>query len=131
MSERIPENVLDLFQKPALAHLATIMPDGTPQVTPVWVDYDGTHVLVNTAKGRQKALNMQKQPKVGLDIVDPANPFHSLAVRGRVVEITENGADAHIDKLAKKYIGQDKYPYRQPGEVRVLVKIEPDRVRAS
>ncbi len=131
MSEQIPEKALDLFQKPILAHLATIMPDGTPQVTPVWVDFDGTHVLVNTSKGRRKTLNMEKQPKVGLDIVDSENPYHWLSVRGHVSEITEQGADAHIDKMAKKYIGVDTYPNRQPGDTRVICKIVPDRVIAS
>src|SRR5437764_11433276 len=96
MAERIPETALDLFQKPALANLATIMPDGTPQVTPVWVDFDGTYVLVNTIKGRQKALNMERQPKVGLDIVDPGNPWHWLSIRGHIAEITEEGANEHI-----------------------------------
>jgi PPOX class probable F420-dependent enzyme len=131
MSEQIPEKALDLFQKPTLAHLATIMPDGTPQVTPVWVDFDGTYVLVNTSKGRRKTLNMEKQPKVGLDIVDTQNPFHWLSVRGHVAEITEEGADDHIDKMAKKYIGVDKYPNRQPDDVRVICKIVPDRVIAQ
>ncbi len=131
MAERVPENALDLFQKPALAHLATVMPDGTPQVTPVWVDFDGTHVLVNTSKGRRKELNMEKQPKVGLDIVDPANPWHWISIRGHVAEITEEGANAHIDRMSKKYTGQDKYGFHQPGEVRVICKILPDRVIAS
>lgn len=131
MAERIPDNALDLFEKPALAHLATIMPDGTPQVTPVWVDYDGTHVLINTAKGRRKALNMETQPKVGLDIVDPANPFHWLSVRGYVESYTEDGADAHIDKMSKKYTGQDTYAGHQPDVKRVIYKILPERVIAS
>src|SRR5215472_12637614 len=102
MAEQIPQNALDLFQKPALANLATIMPDGTPQVTPVWVDFDGTHILVNTARGRRKVENMQQHPKVGLDIVDPANPWHWLSIRGKIEEITENGAVEHLDKLSKK-----------------------------
>ncbi|GAC1506174.1 MAG: PPOX class F420-dependent oxidoreductase [Ktedonobacteraceae bacterium] len=131
MSEQIPEKALDLFQKPLLAHLATIMPDGTPQVTPVWVDFDGTHILVNTSKGRRKTLNMEKEPKVGLDIVDSANPFHWLSVRGHIAEITEQGANEHIDRMAKKYTGEDKYGFHQPGEVRVICKIVPERVIAS
>jgi PPOX class probable F420-dependent enzyme len=131
MSEQIPEHALDLFQKPVLANLATVMPDGTPQVTPVWVDYDGTYVLVNTAKGRRKAVNMDKRPKVGLDLVDPTNPWHWLSVRGRIAEVTEEGADDHIDKLSQKYTGQPKYGFRQPGEVRVIYKIVPERVIAQ
>lgn len=130
MSEPIPEKALDLFEKPALAHLATVMPDGTPQVTPVWVDFDGTYILINTVAGRRKAINMEKQPKVGLDIVDPQNPWHWLSVRGQVVEITGEGADQHIDKLMKKYTGQEKYSFGQPGDRRVIVKIRPERVIA-
>ena len=118
---------LDLFQKRAFAQLATLMPDGSPQVTPVWCDYDGQHVLINSAKGRVKDRNMRRDPRVGLDIVDPDNPYRHLSIRGRVVSIDENGADEHIDKLAKKYLGQERYPRRAPGEVRVIYKIEPER----
>jgi PPOX class probable F420-dependent enzyme len=103
------------------------MPDGSPQVTPVWCDYDGQHVLINSAKGRVKDRNMRRDPRVGLDIVDPDNPYRHLSIRGRVVSIDENGADEHIDKLAKKYLGQERYPRRAPGEVRVIYKIEPER----
>src|SRR6266853_3296520 len=128
MSVPIPDQALELFQKPALAHLATLMPDDTLQVTPVWIDFDGTYLLLNTLKGRQKTLNLAKRPQVGLDIVDPTNPWHWLSVRGRVVDITEEGANEHIDKMAKKYLGQDKYPGRKSGEVRVLYKIEPEKI---
>ncbi len=128
MSKNIPDNYSDLLQKKAFAQLATIMKDGTPQVTPVWFDFDGNHVRVNSAKGRVKDKNMRRNPKVAIAIQDPDNAYRYLAVRGQVVEITETGADAHIDALTKKYTGQDKYPYRQPGEVRVIYKIRPDRV---
>ena len=128
MSNRIPENYQDLFHKRAFAHLATVMPDGAPQVTPVWCDFDGTYVRVNTAKGRVKDRNMRRNPQVALEIMDPDNPYRYLTMRGSVAEITENGADAHIDSLTKKYLGQERYPYRQPGEVRVLYKIRPERV---
>lgn len=127
MPDQIPEAYLDLFQKKAFASLATLMPDGRPQVTPVWCDYDGRHVIVNSAKGRQKDRNMRRDARVSLAIIDPDNPYRYLEVRGRVAEITEDGADAHIDRMAKKYLGQDKYPYRSPEEVRVLYKIEPER----
>ncbi len=128
MAETIPEKFKDLFTKQAFAHLATLMPDGSPQVTPVWFDYDGTHILINTAKARVKDKNMRHQKKVALSILDPENPYRHMTVRGEVVEITEEGADTHIDKMAKKYLGKDKYPYRQPGEVRVLYKIRPERI---
>lgn len=121
----IPAGFVDLFEKKALAHLATLMPDGTPQVTPVWVEYDGRHVVVNSARGRQKDRNMRANAAVALSICDPDNPYRYLEVRGRVVEITEQGADAVIDRLAKKYLGKDRYPFRAPGEVRVTYRIEP------
>jgi PPOX class probable F420-dependent enzyme len=126
MADVIPAKYLDLFQKKAFASLATLMPDGSPQVTPVWCDFDGTYVIVNSAKGRRKDLNMRNDPRVALAIIDPDNPYRYLEVRGKVVEITEDGADAHIDKMAKKYMGVDKYPLRQPSEVRVLYKIKPE-----
>ena len=125
MSQAIPEKYTDLFEKKAFASLATVNSDGTPQVTPVWVDFDGTNVIVNSARGRRKDKNMTQNSAVSLAIMDPDNPYRYLEVRGRVAEITEAGADQHIDKMAKKYMGVDKYPYRQAGEVRVMYKIEP------
>ena len=125
MTQPIPSQFLDLFQKKAFASLATVMPDGTPQVTPVWVDYDGERVIVNSARGRRKDRNMKVGVSVALSIMDPDNAYRHLQVRGRVSEVTEQGADAHIDRMAKKYLGKDKYPFRQPGEVRVLYKITP------
>lgn len=126
MAEVIPEKYQDLFDKKAFAHLATLNSDGTPQVTPVWVDYDGTHIMVNSARGRRKDKNMERNRSVALSIQDPENPYRYLEVRGRVEEITEAGADQHIDKMAKKYMGVDKYPYRQPAEIRVIYKIRPE-----
>jgi PPOX class probable F420-dependent enzyme len=111
----------------ALAHLGTVMSSGAPQVTPVWFDYDGKVFRVNSAKGRVKDRNMRRNAAVALSIVDPGNPYRYLGVLGRVVEITEQGGDAHIDSLAKKYLGQDRYPYRRPGEVRVIYTIAPAR----
>jgi PPOX class probable F420-dependent enzyme len=127
----IPDQYKDLLQKKAFAHLATVMKDGSPQVTPIWFDYDGTHVRINSAKGRWKDKNMRNRPKVALSILDPDNPYRYMQIRGTVTEVTESGADAHIDSLAKKYLGQDKYPYRQPGEERVIYKIAIDRVNAQ
>jgi PPOX class probable F420-dependent enzyme len=126
MARVIPEKYRDLFNKRAFAALTTLMPDGSPQTTPVWVDTDGEYVIFNSAKGRQKDRNVRRDPRVALAIVDPDNPYRYLEVRGKVAEITEQGADAHIDKMAKKYLGQDKYPYRQPSEVRVIYKIRPE-----
>ena len=127
----IPDQYKDLLQKKAFAHLGTVMKDGSPQVTPIWFDYDGTHVRINSAKGRWKDKNMRNRPKVALSILDPDNPYRYMQIRGTVTEVTESGADAHIDSLAKKYLGQDKYPYRQPGEERVIYKIAVERVNAQ
>jgi PPOX class probable F420-dependent enzyme len=125
----IPGQYLDLFtDKKAFAHLATLMPDGSPQVTPVWFDYAGDAIRVNSAKGRVKDRNMTEGARVALSILDPDNPYRYLQVRGTVRRVTEDGAVAHIDALAKKYIGQDKYPWSRPGEVRVTYEIEPLRV---
>ena len=128
MATRIPDAFLDLFHKKSFAHLATLMPDGRPQVTPVWCDFDGTHVLINSVKGRQKDKNLRREPRVALSIQDPENPYRYLEVRGRVVSITEDGASVHIDRLAKRYMGVDKYPLGKPGEVRVIYKIDPQHV---
>ena len=131
MAATIPEQFKDLFTKVAFAHLATLMADGSPQVTPVWVDYDGAYVRVNSAKGRVKDKNMRRDRRVALSIQDPDNPYRYLAIQGDVVEIAENGADAHIDALAKKYLGKERYPFRSPGEVRVIYKIRPNKVSTS
>ena len=126
MPEVIPEQYRDLFNKKAFASLTTLMPDGSPQTTPVWCDIDGDLVMFNSAKGRQKDRNVRRDPRVALAIIDPDNPYRYMEIRGKVVEITEQGADAHIDKMAKKYLGKDTYPFRQAGEVRVIYKIRPE-----
>jgi PPOX class probable F420-dependent enzyme len=122
----IPDKYLDLVQqKKAIASLATIMPNGTPQVTPVWIDYERGMVRINTAKGRVKARNMKPGVAVALAIADPDNPYRYVQIRGRIASASEQGADAHIDRLAKKYLDQDTYPFRQPGEARIMYEIEP------
>lgn len=125
---KIPENLRDLFHKPTFAHLTTLMPDGSPQASPVWIDLDGDTIVVNSAQGRVKDKNMRNDARVAISMVDPENPYRALMIRGRVVGITTEGADDHINKMAKKYLGQDVYPFRQPGEVRVLYRIAPERV---
>ncbi len=126
----VPDKYLDLLgAKKAFANIATVMKDATPQVTPVWFDYAGGKIRVNTARGRVKSRTMRKGAAVALSIMDPENPYRYLQIRGRVVNVTENGADAHIDSLANKYLGQ-KYPFRQPGEVRVMYEIEPTSAQA-
>ncbi len=128
MAQSIPDDYRDLFDKKAFAMLATVMSDGSPQVTPVWVDFDGSHLRFNSARGRVKDKNVRHDPRVSMTLVDPDNPYRYLQVRGRVVEITEDGADQHIDKLSKKYLGQDTYPYRRADEVRVIYRVEPQKV---
>ena len=126
----IPPEYLDLVQqKKAFANLATIMPDGTPQVTPVWFDYANGVIRVNSAKGRTKTRNMKEGAAVALSIMDPDNPYRYLQVRGKVTRVTEQDANAHIDSLAKKYIDKDKYPWSRPGETRVTFEIAPDAVQ--
>ena len=117
-----------LLQEPAYCQLATLMPDGSPQNTQVWVDTDGEHILINTAQGRQKERNVQRDPRVALNVVDPTNAWRVGMVRGRVVEVTTEGADELIDQLAKKYLNEETYPFRRPEEVRVTLKILPDKI---
>jgi len=128
MAASIPQDYMDLFNKPAFGSFTTLMPDGSPQTTPVWVDYENGRVLVNTAMGRQKDKNVRRDPRVAVTLIDPDNPYRYLEIRGKVAEITQDGAAAHIDKMAKKYLGKDKYPWAQPGEQRVLYKIEPEKI---
>ena len=109
-------------------HLATINKDGSPQVSPVWVDFDGAYVIVNSQQKRRKVRNVRRDPRVALSVTDPENSYHYIEIRGRVVDVTPEGAAAHIDRMAKKYMGLDQYPYNQPGDVRVIIKIEPEHV---
>lgn len=129
MSESIQsEQIAQLFQGKNFAHFATLMKDGSPQVTPVWIDIDGNYILINTAEGRLKQKNVSRDPRVAVSVADQGNPYNMVTVQGTVVEQTTKGADAHIDKLAKKYMGVDKYPLRAPGEKRVILKIKPEQV---
>ncbi|HEY8491710.1 MAG TPA: PPOX class F420-dependent oxidoreductase [Dehalococcoidia bacterium] len=131
MGAAVPEPVARLLQEPNIAHLATLMPDGSPQVTPVWVDFDGVYVLVNTAEGRQKERNVRRDARVAVEVMRQDNPYYWAAIRGRVVDLVHEGADEHIDRLARKYLGRDRYPARDPNERRIVLKIEPERVTFS
>ena len=128
MPAKLSEGVKKLFEEPNFAHLATIMPDGSPQVTPVWVELEGDRIVVNTAEGRLKPRNVRRDPRVAISIVRQDNPYQAAYIRGRVVELRHEGADESINRLAKKYIGQDPYPWRSPGEERVILIVEPERV---
>ncbi|MFQ5913897.1 MAG: PPOX class F420-dependent oxidoreductase [Nitrospinota bacterium] len=127
MPDAVPHTFKDLLERRVCAHLVTLNEDGSPQVTPVWFNYDGSHILVNSARGRKKDRNMRRDPRVALCILDPEDDFRYLELRGRVVEITEEGAVEHIRELAEKYLGADDYPWPRPGEVRVIYKIAPER----
>jgi PPOX class probable F420-dependent enzyme len=117
-----------LLREPAYCQLATLMPDGAPQNTQVWVETDGEHILVNTAEGRQKVKNVRREPRVAVNVVDPTNAWRIASVRGRVVDVTTEGADRLFDELAKKYLNEETYPFRQPGEVRLAIKIVPEKI---
>ncbi len=126
----IHADFLDLFEKKAYAHVATLLADGRPHVTPIWADYDGRFVILNSVRGRQKDLNMDRRRHVAVEIVDPEDPNRYISIMGEVVEITEEGAEEHLDRLAKRYLERDRYPpsWRFPGEVRRIYKIRPDKV---
>ena len=129
-TSQIPDKFKDLLTNDkAFAHLATVMPDGSPQVTPVWFDFTDGRIRVNSAKGRVKSRNMTEGAKVALSIVDPDNAYRYIQIRGQVTKTTEQGGDAHIDSLARKYLGADSYPYRKAGEVRIIFEITPASVQ--
>lgn len=125
MTKKLSPQEVELLNEAQIANVATVMADGTPQLTPVWIDTDGEAVLFNTAKGRVKYRNLQRNPKVAVTVVDKNDFYRLVSVRG-TVEFIEDGADAHIDKLAKKYLGADTYPWRKEDETRVIVRIVPD-----
>ena len=127
-SQSIPEQARSLFQNKNFAFLSTLMNDGSPQVSPVWVDIEGDEILVNTAQGRVKQKNVSRDPRVAISVADSANPYSMVTVQGRVVKQTTEGADRHIDQMAKKYLGMDRYPGRAPGEKRIILRIRPEKV---
>ena len=124
----LTELAIRLLRGKNLATVATLMKDGSPQASVVWIDTDGKHVIFNTADGRIKTNNLRRDGRVAVAVVNAENPYEQALIRGRVVEMTHEGADAHIDVMAKKYLDTDSYPARNPAEVRVIVKIAPDRV---
>ena len=129
-ANKLSSGAVKLLQEKQIAQLATVMPDGSPQITPVWVDVepDGSYILINTAEGRVKAKNIERDPRVAVSVVDSQNPYRLAIVRGVVTERQHAGADQQIDALAKKYLGADSYPWRQPGEQRVTLRIRPEHV---
>jgi len=134
VSQHINKEITDastrkIFEGKNFAFVSTLMRDGYPQITPTWVDIEDGNILVNTAIGRIKQKNVSRDPRLSIAIADQNNPYDMVTVRGKVIEqITGDAADKHIDKLAKKYLGKDKYPNRAPGEKRVILKVKPERV---
>jgi len=128
MADVLSEKARALISRPVLASLATLNPDGSPQITPLWVDLDGDDVVFNTAQGRKKARNLERDSRVAVTVIDPDDQYNVVAFQGTVSDVTTEGADAHIDAMAKKYLGVDTYPMRREGEVRVRVTVRTDRI---
>ena len=128
VSRELTDSAISLFKGKNFAFIASLMNDGAPQITPVWIDYDGQLLLVNTAEGRTKQKNFERDPRVAISVVDQNNPYNMVSVMGKVVEQTTSGADEHIDRMARKYLGVDKYPFRAPNEKRIILKIKPEKV---
>jgi PPOX class probable F420-dependent enzyme len=124
----IPDEAKHLFENKDFAHIATLNADGSPQNSAVWIGLDGDLVTFNTAEGRLKTKNVARDGRVAVSITNQENPYENLIIQGKVVEMTHDGADDDIDALAKRYLDADSYPFRQDGEVRVIVKIEPEKV---
>ena len=122
------EKQTKLFQDPNYGHVGTIRKDGTPQVTPVWIDIEDGTPMFNTAVGRVKYENIKRDPRVTIEVQNHENPYEYVTIRGRVDDVTHEGADEHIDSMAQKYLGEEKYPYRQPGEERVMFRVRPEKV---
>ena len=122
------EQHAQLLRDPNLAHVATLRPDGSPHLTVTWIDWDGEHVLFNTAVGRAKERHLRNDPRAGVEVVDPSNPYNYVSISGRVELVDGDEAEAHIDKLAQKYVGTERYENRAPGERRVMAKLRPERV---
>ncbi|MBV9666697.1 MAG: PPOX class F420-dependent oxidoreductase [Nitrososphaeraceae archaeon] len=127
-NEEISEPVANIIKQRNFAFLATLSKDGSPQVTPTWIDIDDTTILVNTAEGRIKQMNASRDPRVSISLVDQKNPYSMVTIKGRVIEQTNYGADEHIDKLAKKYLNVDKYPGHSSSIKRIILKIKLEKV---
>ena len=122
------ENIVRLFEGRNFAFLATVRKDGSPQVTPTWIDRDNDTILINTAKGRVKQENVSRDPRVSISLVDDRNPYSMVTITGKVIEQTTEGADEHIDKLARRYLNADRYPNHSADVKRVILKIKPERI---
>ena len=119
---------IQLFEGKNLVFIATLMKDGSPQLSPVWANYENDHILINTAEGRIKHKNILQDPRIAVSVVNSSNPLDMTTIRGTVVEIIPDYEYEHINRLTKKYLDQDNYPFRIPGEKRIILKIKPERV---
>ena len=129
INEKIMEPVAKIIKKKNFAFLGTLMKDGSPHVSPVWIDItDNNTILINTAKGRIKQKNVSRDPRVSISLTDDENPYSMVTIRGQVIEQTNNGADEHIDKLAKKYLNADRYPGHSRNIKRIILRIRPEKV---
>ena len=128
INREIDDSIIQLLTGKNFAFVATLIKDGSPQITPIWIDFEGDTILINTAEGRTKQKNVSRDQRVAISIVDQNNPYNMVTIRGKVTEQTSIGADEHIDKLAKRYLGVDKYPFRSPTEKRVIIKVAPENV---
>ncbi len=131
MASTLSPGLQKLLKEKAYCEIATLMPDGSPQITQIWVDTDGEYILINSTENRQKTRNVRRDPRVAVNVVDPGNAWRVASIRGRVVDITTDGADAHIDQLAQKYLGVQTYPYHNPQETRIILKIAADKINAQ
>jgi PPOX class probable F420-dependent enzyme len=129
MSVRIEGHAEELLKGKNFAHVGTLRADGSVQIAPVWVDVEDGRPVLNTAEGRAWPRNLERDPRITLEVQNMENPYEYVEIRGRVAERTHEGADEHIDSMAKKYLGQDEYPYRQPGEQRLIIRVEPEYVK--
>ena len=125
---KLNDDQIKVLKDKNFAFLGTIMKDGRPQVSPVWIDFDGSHIIVNSEEKRAKVRNIKRDPRVSVSVANAENPYQYFEFRGKVTDTTKDGASDHIDQMAKKYLGQDKYPFNRPGDVRVIIKIDPQEV---
>jgi len=124
----LPENLVELLRRPSICFITTLMPDGSPQITETWADTDGKHIIINTVHGFQKVRNVERDPRIALAIADPENPSRYIAVRGRVLDLTEHGAAEHIDQLAQKYLGRPYPWFGGRAQIRVILRIEAEKI---
>lgn len=128
MAIELSEKAVGLLKGKNFANVATTRRDGSPQVSPIWVDFDGTHIILNSEEKRAKVKNLRRDPRVSVSVFDQGNPYSYVQIQGRVVELTPEGGAEGIDKMAQKYLGQEKYPYNKPDDVRIVIKIEPLKI---